>query len=47
MLRDYKFAYTMYDTVRRDFQGNDRAVKHFAGTQVSFLLTRRNEMRQS
>ncbi|KAJ3109249.1 Trafficking protein particle complex 8 [Phlyctochytrium planicorne] len=34
MLRDYRFAYSVYETVRKDFQGNDRALKHYAGSQV-------------
>ncbi|KAG1223593.1 hypothetical protein G6F35_004566 [Rhizopus arrhizus] len=32
MLRDYKFAYTIYDTVRRDY-ATEKAYKHHAGTQ--------------
>ncbi|KAJ3330649.1 Trafficking protein particle complex 8 [Blyttiomyces sp. JEL0837] len=38
MLRDYKFAHNIYDTVKKDFQGNDRAIKHFAGTQEMLAL---------
>ena len=34
MLRDYKFAYNTYDSVRKDFQVNEKALKYFAGTQV-------------
>ncbi|KAI7861325.1 ER-golgi trafficking TRAPP I complex 85 kDa subunit-domain-containing protein, partial [Spinellus fusiger] len=41
MLRDYKFAHLIYDTVRRDF-ATDKAYKHHAGTQemigVCFLM---------
>ncbi|KAI8641827.1 ER-golgi trafficking TRAPP I complex 85 kDa subunit-domain-containing protein [Parasitella parasitica] len=32
MLRDYKFAHTIYDTVRRDY-ATEKAYKHHAGTQ--------------
>lgn len=32
MLRDYKFAYTIYDTVRRDY-ATEKAYKYHAGTQ--------------
>ncbi|KAI9315655.1 ER-golgi trafficking TRAPP I complex 85 kDa subunit-domain-containing protein [Dichotomocladium elegans] len=32
MLRDYKFAHTIYDTVRRDY-ATDKAFKYHAGTQ--------------
>jgi hypothetical protein len=32
MLRDYKFAYTIYETVRRDF-ATEKAYKHHAATQ--------------
>ncbi|KAI9364018.1 ER-golgi trafficking TRAPP I complex 85 kDa subunit-domain-containing protein [Zopfochytrium polystomum] len=38
MLRDYKFAYGTYDTVKKDFQGNDRALKHFAGVQEMLAI---------
>ncbi|KAJ3070601.1 Trafficking protein particle complex 8 [Podochytrium sp. JEL0797] len=38
MLHDYKFAYSMYDSVKKDFQQNDRAVKHFAGVQEMLAL---------
>ncbi|ORY43873.1 hypothetical protein BCR33DRAFT_785666 [Rhizoclosmatium globosum] len=38
MLHDYKFAYSMYDSVKKDFQGNDRALKHFAGVQEMLAL---------
>ncbi|KAI8835627.1 ER-golgi trafficking TRAPP I complex 85 kDa subunit-domain-containing protein [Chytriomyces cf. hyalinus JEL632] len=38
MLRDYKFAYSMYDSVKKDFQSNDRATKHFAGVQEMLAL---------
>ncbi|KAI9345284.1 ER-golgi trafficking TRAPP I complex 85 kDa subunit-domain-containing protein [Obelidium mucronatum] len=38
MLHDYKFAYSMYDSVKKDFQGNDRAIKHFAGVQEMLAL---------
>lgn len=33
MIRDYKFAHTIYDTVRRDY-ATDKAFKYHAGTQV-------------
>ena len=33
MIRDYKFAHTIYDTVRRDY-ATDKAYKYHAGTQV-------------
>lgn len=32
MIRDYKFAHTIYDTVRRDY-ATDKAYKYHAGTQ--------------
>ncbi|CAG8595408.1 16304_t:CDS:10, partial [Acaulospora morrowiae] len=32
MLRDYKFAHSMYETVKRDFSA-DKAWKYYAGTQ--------------
>lgn len=34
MIRDYKFAHTIYDTVRRDY-ATDKAYKYHAGTQVT------------
>ncbi|KAJ3068765.1 hypothetical protein HK102_007093, partial [Quaeritorhiza haematococci] len=33
MLRDYRFAYSVYDSVRKDFQNNEKAAKYYAGTQ--------------
>ncbi|KAJ3290281.1 Trafficking protein particle complex 8 [Borealophlyctis nickersoniae] len=33
MLRDYRFAFSTYDSVRRDFQNNEKYVKFLAGTQ--------------
>lgn len=38
MLRDYKFASGIYDTVRKDFS-NDKAWKYLAGAQVSSIST--------
>ncbi|KAJ3123555.1 Trafficking protein particle complex 8, partial [Physocladia obscura] len=38
MLRDYKFAYSQYDSVKKDFSGNERAIKHFAGIQEMLAL---------
>lgn len=34
MLRDYKFAHSVYDTVKKDFSA-DKAWKFYAGAQVS------------
>lgn len=34
MLGDYRLAHGVYDTVRKDFQLEDKAVKYFAGTTV-------------
>ena len=34
MLRDYKFAHSVYDTVKKDFSA-DKAWKYYAGAQVS------------
>jgi len=34
MLRDYKFAHAVYDTVKKDFSA-DKAWKYYAGAQVS------------
>ncbi|KAJ3156284.1 Trafficking protein particle complex 8 [Geranomyces michiganensis] len=39
MLRDYRLAYGTYDSVRKDFQGNDKFVKYYAGTQEMLGLT--------
>ena len=33
MLQDYRFAMSIYDTVKKDF-ANDKALKHVAGTHV-------------
>ncbi|KAJ3044711.1 Trafficking protein particle complex 8 [Rhizophlyctis rosea] len=33
MLRDYKFAYSTYDIVRKDFQASDKYIKFLAGVQ--------------
>ncbi|KAJ3220266.1 Trafficking protein particle complex 8 [Dinochytrium kinnereticum] len=38
MLRDYRFAYSVYESVRKDFQGNDKALKHYAGSQEMLAL---------
>jgi len=34
MLCDYKFAYSVYDNVKKDFNSNDQDKKYYAGTQV-------------
>ena len=34
MLQDYKFAHSVYDTVKKDFSA-DKAWKYYAGAQVS------------
>lgn len=34
MLRDYRFAYSIYDLVRKDFKTNEKANKFLAGTLV-------------
>jgi len=34
MLRDYRLAQSIYDTVRKDFQLEDKAIKYYAGTVV-------------
>ncbi|KAI8919197.1 ER-golgi trafficking TRAPP I complex 85 kDa subunit-domain-containing protein [Powellomyces hirtus] len=39
MLRDYRLAFGTYDSVRKDFQGNDKFVKYHAGTQEMLGLT--------
>ncbi|KAJ3168104.1 hypothetical protein HK101_011676 [Irineochytrium annulatum] len=37
MLRDYKFAYSVYETVKKDFSG-ERAFKYHGGTQEMMAL---------
>jgi hypothetical protein len=37
MLRDYKFAHSVYDTVKKDFSA-DKAWKCYAGAQVSIYI---------
>ena len=34
MVRDYKSAYSIYDSIRKDFQNNDKLKKYLAGTLV-------------
>jgi hypothetical protein len=36
MLRDYRLAQSIYDTVRKDFQLEDKAMKYYAGTIVRY-----------
>lgn len=36
MLRDYQFARSVYDSVKRDFSA-DKAWKYYAGAQVKYL----------
>ncbi|KAJ3204257.1 Trafficking protein particle complex 8 [Entophlyctis luteolus] len=38
MLRDYKFAYSIYDSIKKDFQGQEKGIKHFAGVQEMIAL---------
>jgi hypothetical protein len=38
MIRDYKYAYTIYDYVRKDFSTNEKYVKFYAGTQVILIV---------
>ncbi|KAJ3184112.1 Trafficking protein particle complex 8 [Gaertneriomyces sp. JEL0708] len=33
MLADYRLAYGTYDSVRKDFQGNEKSLKYLGGTQ--------------
>ncbi|KAI8855195.1 ER-golgi trafficking TRAPP I complex 85 kDa subunit-domain-containing protein [Chytridium lagenaria] len=35
---DYKSAYSTYEIVRKEFQGNDRALKYYAGSQEMLAL---------
>ncbi|TPX70879.1 hypothetical protein SpCBS45565_g01477 [Spizellomyces sp. 'palustris'] len=39
MLEDYRLAFGTYDSIRKDFQGNERFVKFHAGTQEMLGLT--------
>ncbi|KAJ3018711.1 Trafficking protein particle complex 8, partial [Thoreauomyces humboldtii] len=39
MLRDYRLAFGTYDSVRKDFQGNEKFLKYHAGTQEMLGLT--------
>ncbi len=34
MLCDFKFAYSVYDNVKKDFNNHDQDKKYYAGTQV-------------
>ena len=34
MLRDYKFAHSIYDMLRKDLNGNEKGLKYYAGAQV-------------
>ena len=36
MLKDYKFAASTYETVKKDFQGSPKYSKYLAGVQVLF-----------
>jgi hypothetical protein len=38
MLCDYKFAYSVYDNVKKDFNSNDQDKKYYAGTQGMIVL---------
>lgn len=34
MLKDYKYALSIYDTVKKDFQSSPKYLKYYAGVQV-------------
>jgi len=38
MLCDFKFAYSVYDNVKKDFNSNDQDRKYYAGTQGMIVL---------
>ncbi|ORX86207.1 hypothetical protein BCR32DRAFT_265161 [Anaeromyces robustus] len=38
MLCDYKFAYSVYDNVKKDFNSNEQDRKYYAGTQGMIVL---------
>ena len=40
MLKDYKFALSTYETVKKDFQSSPKYSKYHAGVQVISLLFR-------
>lgn len=38
MLRDYRLSMSVYDTVRKDFQLEDKAAKYYAACVVGSIL---------
>ena len=38
MLKDFRFAYTIYDGLRKDLQGNEKALYYIAGCQEMIAL---------
>jgi len=38
MLCDFKFAYSVYDNVKKDFNSHDQDKKYYAGTQVIYMI---------
>jgi hypothetical protein len=38
MLKDYKFALSTYETVKKDFQSSPKYLKYYAGVQVYILF---------